>query len=261
MDNTRDKKNLVQSVDRALELLTLIGSVPYPVTIPELCSLTGLNRTTIWRLLYTLEQHRYVSYDQLNKSYSPGIATNILSVRFQSRYEPLIRIAAPYIEHLCSKYNESVGLSVPAGSQVMTVYQTDPDLVIRLRDYTNTVYPLSCSSDGKMYLSFFDDKQLEQYCSMGLCGPTPHSISDPEQLRKELEEIRRLGYSINEEELHPEENGISAAIAPNGQPVAFISVAGPSSRMNRDAMLSISGDLLSACETLSLMLEVSSDKT
>ena len=247
-------KNIVQSVDRALTLLRLVGQSPEPITLQELCSVTGLNRTTVWRLLVTLESHGLIFCDPATKLYSLGVASNLLAINFRSQHEPMIRTVMPEMEQLSIKFRESVGLSIPYSFHVLTIAQLDPDLPVQLRDYTNSLSPLSCSSDGKMYLSYFDDLQLENYLANGLPNPTSHSITDPERLREELFRIRQLGYAFNEQELHGEENGVGCAITVDGRPVAFITIAGPSFRFTREIMLSAAAELVSVCKKMSRLL-------
>src|SRR3954466_6435733 len=68
------RPHTVQAVDRAALLLKAVAAGPEPATVWELAERCGLNRSTAWRLLSTLERHGLVERDPLTSRYQPGYA-------------------------------------------------------------------------------------------------------------------------------------------------------------------------------------------
>lgn len=142
-----------QSVERALYLLQMIGEEDGPVSLPVLCERTGLNRTTVWRLLSTLEKYHFLCRNPKTKDYDLGYGATMLCTAPQRRYATLIRRAQPAMERLVEHTQESLVLSVPHAGGTLVVYQMDSPLSIRLKDYTNQITPLWNTSNGKVLLA------------------------------------------------------------------------------------------------------------
>lgn len=244
----------VQSVDRALLLLKLVCEHSGPVSIGELCASTGLNRTTVWRLLSTLEKNHFIDRDPGTKDYDLGIAATTLCVEPQRRYAPLIRCAMPEMRPLMAQAQESVLLSVPHPAGTLVISQINPSQSIRLRDYDNLVTPLQNTSNGKVMLAGFSPVQLEQYLSSQPAAGGADGPWDPQAFRREIEETARRGYGIVVGEFDRQENGISAPIRYGGSIIGFLGLGGPCSRFTRERMERISAPLLAACRRIERQL-------
>ena len=244
----------VQSVDRALLLLKLVCEHSGPVSIGELCASSGLNRTTVWRLLSTLEKNHFVDRSGNTKDYDLGIAATALCMEPQRRYAPLIRCAMPEMVPLMEQSQESVLLSVPHPAGTLIISQINPPQSIRLRDYVNLVTPLWNSSNGKVMLSYFSPAQLEQFLACQPADQKSPALKTPEHLRRDIEETARKGYGVVVGEFSQEENGISAPIFYNGSIIGFLGLGGPYSRFTPSRMELISAPLIDACHRIEAQL-------
>lgn len=227
----------VQAVDRALSLLRFIGEASSPVSISEIANHTGLNRTTAWRLVGSLENQGFVEKDPVSKGYQLGYAVYQL-VSQNDSYGPLIRRARPTMERLKEESGETVLLGVPKNNGILTIDQINTDQTIRLIDYSNAITPLHCTSNGKILLSLLPDKELDVLLEKPLKQYSKNTITDPEKLRIELQEIRvqKIGLTIGE--LDENENAISAPIFDkNKNLVALITIGGPSFRLKKEDLL------------------------
>lgn len=230
--------NSVQAVDRAINLLKIIAKSRSPILLADLVKKTGLNRTTAWRLLSTLEKHDLIERDQATKGYQLGYETTRL-VDSAAQYDPLIRRSLRSMEKLRDKFQESVLLAVPKAFQILTIEQVNANHSIRIADYVNVTSPLHCSSNGKLLLASFSDQELDIFLERPLEKLTPFTITDPDELRKELQIVKERGFGTTFGELDENENGISVPIHdPNGNIIAFISIAGPGFRFTKDKVLS-----------------------
>jgi IclR family KDG regulon transcriptional repressor len=241
----------VQAVDRALTLFKLIADHNGPISIGELVEKSNMNRTTAWRLLATLEQHDFIERDSFNKGYQIGYSASRLSVG-KEQFSPLIRRAWPSMEKLSKMTNETILLSVPKHFGTLTIYQLDPPRSVRLVDYVDTKLPLHCTSNGKLLLSQLSITELNNLLQEPLEQVSPLTITDPEQLRQEIDKVRKCGFAIVIGELDENENGISVPIIDHmNHLIAFISVYGPAFRFAEERALSLASIMIETAQEIS----------
>jgi IclR family acetate operon transcriptional repressor len=105
--------------------------------------------------------------------------------------------------------------------------------------------PLHCTGLGKAILAFYPQDQVEAVISKGLPAKTQFTLTSPEMLRTELDQIRVVGFAIDDQE---NELGVRCTGAPifdyTGKVVGAISVSGPASRISRDRCLEL-GEIIS----------------
>lgn len=248
--------NNVQSVERALNILQIIAHDTNPVSIAQIVSTSGLNRTTAWRLLMTLEECGFVEKDPLSKGYQLGYNASRLCPDVQEQYTPLIRLAKPFMESLLKKINEDVLLTVPRFGGMLTIYQLHSENAVMIRDYSMILSPFHCSSNGKLYLSYLDEEELEQILKQPLEKITPHTITDVDELRKEINHCRETNCGFSLEENGEGEHGFSVPVMQNGKPLAFINLSGPSFRLTEEKMNEYLPIVRETCQELSRKLSV-----
>jgi DNA-binding IclR family transcriptional regulator len=112
-----------------------------------------------------------------------------------------------------------------------------------------------CTAAGKVFLAYLPPPMVDRLLSRPLQRFTPHTITDPEQLRAELREVRHQGYSIVKEEL---EQGLNVVAAPiydhTGQIVASVSVAGPAFRVTPDLLPELARQVVEVASEISQQL-------
>ena len=255
-EKTKQENSSVQAVGRALSLLQLVAESNNSISISELVEKSGMNRTTVWRLIGTLENYGFVERDPLTKGYQLGIAANRLATQATNHYDSLIRRARRSMEKLREETQETVLLSVPKHFGTLTVDQIDPEQSVRLVDYVNAYLPLHCTSNGKLLLSLLPQEELDIVLAEPLEKVTPFTITDRNQLLEEIEMVRRQGIATAVGELDENENGISAPIFDQRKNlVAFISVCGPSFRFTKEKMLALSDRIISAAKEITKYLD------
>ncbi|OKL35616.1 IclR family transcriptional regulator [Domibacillus mangrovi] len=254
--NKKQEVSSVQAVDRALKLLTLIADSNTPVLAADLAVKANLNRTTVWRLLATLEGQDFIERDPFTKGYQLGYASTKL-ISGMDQYNPLIRRARRAMEQLLEKVHESVLLSVPKTFGVLTIDQINPsNQSIRVADYINSTMPLHGTSNGKLLLSYLSQNELDILLDRKLEQFTLHTITDREKLYEEIELIRKQGFATNFLESDENENGISAPILDKqGNLVSFLSVSGPSFRFSKEKVLSWAPTVIASAKEITHNLE------
>src|SRR5439155_10446929 len=99
----------IQAVDRAAALLKAVADSRQPLTVSELAAATGLNRSTAWRLLATLDQHGLVERDPVTQRYSVGYA--IVQLAAAGDYDALVRRARPVLARVAADTGETANLA------------------------------------------------------------------------------------------------------------------------------------------------------
>jgi DNA-binding IclR family transcriptional regulator len=237
----------VQAVGRALGLLKSVAEGHGPVTAADLAAASGLNRTTVWRMLSELEAHGFVTRSG-DGGFTLGAAALTLGVATTRRFDPLVRLALPAMQALRAQTDETVILSVPYGGGVMTVEQLDSPQTVRLRNYLYEISPLTISSPGKALLASYSDAELDAVLAAREPGP------DRSAFAAEIDRARADGYATVYEDLAPGESGIAAPIHAQGHVVALLNVSGPSVRLTPATMREIAPLLVAACTQVSALL-------
>ncbi|KOY83839.1 IclR family transcriptional regulator [Lysinibacillus macroides] len=250
---TTQNKSSVQSIERALDLLEIIAQSQQPVSLHELIEKTSLNRTTIWRIIGTLEARGYIEKVVDTKNYRIG-GTLYQLVQVDNVQRKLVEIIRPYMIALMEEFQETILFSVYHNGQMLHLEQVNPNQSIILKDYRNSCSPLHCSSNGKLQLAYFDDKQLDIFLRQELDVYSTNTLTDVQTVRRELEIIRQRHYSLSVGEYDVEENAISVAITYRGSPVGFISVGGPAYRLTEQKLHSIAHRLLAITESIEINL-------
>ena len=254
-EKSKQESSSVQAVGRALSLLQLVAESQNPISVGDLAERSHMNRTTVWRLIGTLENYGFVERDPLTKGYQLGYAANRLAAQ-ATNYGPLIRRARTSMEKLREETEETVLLSVPKHDGTLTIDQIDPAHSVRLVDYVNAYLPLHCTSNGKLLLSLLPPDELDILLGQPLEKVTPFTITNKELLREEIESVRSRGIATSVGELDENENGISAPIFDRrNNLIAFISVCGPSFRFTKEKMEALSDRIVSAAKEITKHLD------
>jgi DNA-binding IclR family transcriptional regulator len=229
---------VIQAVDRALRLLSLVAASETPPTGVELAAAAGLNRSTAWRLLATLEAHDLVERDPLTSRYELGMGMLQLAARGPGG--AIARRARPILERLARDAGEAATLTVGGASSLVVVDQVDAPQVVNVR-WTGRTLPLEASSVGKLLLASWDDAAIDAYLGRR------HDAA----LRRAIAETRATGIGMSFSEYEPGLNGISAAARDaHGEPVAYLSVTGPDYRLPANRTSEVTPLLLDAVREL-----------
>jgi DNA-binding IclR family transcriptional regulator len=219
----------VQSVDRAVSLLRAIADGGNSETAPALADRVGLNRSTTWRLLATLEHHGLVDRDPETNRYSVGHA--VAQLAGASRYDALARRAHPLLRRLADDTGETVNLAIPHQHQLVYVSQVQAPHVMTA-NWLGRAVALHATSTGKAFLAWLPAEERALALRQPLEAYTDKTVTDPAALEAELRDVRRRGHAVSRGELERALWGVSAAaLDARERPAAVLSVWGPESRI------------------------------
>jgi DNA-binding IclR family transcriptional regulator len=220
---------MIQSVDRAARLLKAIAGARQPPTVVELAHLCGLNRSTVWRLLSTLERHGLVERDAVTQRYSVGVG--LLGLAAAADHMPLVRRARPVLEDLALEAGATVNLAIAKPFELVYVDQVDAPQIMAVNWHGKSV-PLHATSAGKVFLAFLPEEERDVLLARKLERYTRSTVVNRRQLEQELEAVRRDGYCVCVGELEEALVGASAPVlTQNRRPIAVVSVWGSEHRI------------------------------
>lgn len=222
----------IQSLDRAIQILEVLGNNPSGMGVSELSRVVNLPKSTVHRILDTLLQKGYVEKNSEKEKYKLGLKIVELSNKILANME-LRSEARPYLEELMNYVNEVVHLCVLRDGEMVYIDKVECPNPIRMYSQIGRRIPVHCTAVGKATLAFLPKDEVIKILEMkGMPRKTQNTITDLQQLLNHLEEVRRLGYAVDDIE---HEEGIRCVAAPifdgTGQVVAAISVAGPDFRI------------------------------
>jgi DNA-binding IclR family transcriptional regulator len=224
----------VQSVQRAVALLEAIASDSEPRKAAELAVRCGLNRSTAWRILATLEDLGLVGRDPQTQRYAIGPAAARLAA---AGGDSLPLLARPHLAELSRSTGETVSLAVPRRLQLVYVDQVQAPHVMAA-DWLGRAVPLHATSTGKALLAFLPANELQAALAQSLQPFTDRTITDPAELSAELDRTRRRGYAVSRGELETALWGASAPVRDREQrAIAVVSVWGAESRLKAKGRL------------------------
>jgi len=223
-------RNKVQSLDRALEILRLLGSEP-EMRVTDLARRLEVHKSTVFRLLSTLQEHGLVEQTPTTEKYRLGYGLVRLAGAVVAELD-LARASRSVLQELATRTGETVNLAILQGDQVVNIDQiAAPNLVVNV-NWVGKQTPLHATSNGKVLLAYLSEDERRRLLDRSLPRLTPRTITDPRILEKQLHRVLTDGYAFTLEELELGLNAVAAPVyAADGRVQAAVSVAGPSYRV------------------------------
>ena len=225
-----DGKN--QSLMRALNLLERLSEAPAGLQLTDLSYQLGMPAATVHRLLSTFEEMDFVEQDAENGLWFVGLKAFTVGNAFLERRDVVAR-ARPHMRDLVEQCGETVNLGIIDEGEAVFISQAESREVMRMIVRLGSRSPIHASGVGKALLANLPAQQVTRIMQQrGLTKYTERSIDSPARLQQELEQIRQLGYAVDDEEHAVGLRCVASAIFDqNGQPLAAISLSGPKARI------------------------------
>ncbi|MBO7746696.1 IclR family transcriptional regulator [Paenibacillus sp. MWE-103] len=245
-----DGKSTVRAVERALDLL-LCFTERREWAMTELAEQVGLHKSTVHRMLATLEQRGFVARDAASDRYRLGLRIWELSANMSGADDPAV-IGLPEMERLRDLLGETVSLYLRDGNERIRIQAVQSIQAIRRVAPIGARLPLYVGASSKVLIAFEEPERREEL----LQDASWPAQFDRAQYREQLEEWRALGYAMSVEE---REQGAAAVAAPifsrTGKLVAALSVSGPSNRLTPEKMREQAPAVKEAAKRLGSMLK------
>ncbi|MCA1780783.1 MAG: IclR family transcriptional regulator [Intrasporangiaceae bacterium] len=225
----------VQSVDRALEILEVLADTRGTLGVTEVARAVGLPAGTAHRILVALGQRGWVRQDP-GRRYGVGPAAMRLG---DAAYREVAAVSAPALRAAVEATGETANLAVLEGDQMVYVAQSPSPHTLRIFAEVGRRVPLHSTAVGKVALAGLDaDRAMALLAGRERVARTPHTLTDPEDLDRELGVVREQGFALDDEE---QELGVRCVAVPvdvGGVRLA-LSVSGPTERMTPEVARSL----------------------
>lgn len=252
----KDKSNYyIKSIKRAIRVLDSFSLEENELGVTELSKKLKLHKSTVHRILVTLESEGVVVRKQSNQKYSLGMSLfrwgSIAQMQIDIR-----KYALPEMENLAKKTGECVYLNIISGKKRISIEKVESDLEVRRVIKLGEPLPLYTGGSGKVLLAYLPDKEIEKFTAEEkLISYTPNTITEPKKLLENLKEIREKGYGIGVGERIKGATTIGAPVFDNtNKVVASLTISGPTERFDDDKISQFVPLLKESADNISSLL-------
>ncbi|SMF32393.1 transcriptional regulator, IclR family [Azospirillum oryzae] len=243
-DAKADRGQVVQSLCRALNILTILGSNDGPMTLTELSEAANLSPSTTHRLLTTLQYERYVRFDQSARGWVVGVQAYMTGANFL-KTRNLVDVARPRMRRLMEESSEIVNLAVEENGEALYLARVGGPRAAQVAVPQTDRTLLHCSAVGKALLAGMPETKVQTIVTQrGMRQFTRSTLSSLPALYRDLTLVRTRGYALDQEE---RVSGLRCVAAPifdeNSRVMGALSLSG-SSRRIEDARLRALGEMV-----------------
>jgi IclR family transcriptional regulator, KDG regulon repressor len=246
-----DSKMTVRAVERALDILLCFAGSPHDLSLTELSTRVGLHKSTVFRLLASLEVKGFVIRDPETEKYRIGLRIWELAAGFMQSDDPAIMLL-PEMERLRDVLGETISLYLRDGRERVRIQAVQSNQAIRRVAPIGARLPLNVGASSKVLIAFSEPEIREAL----LRELDWEGTADRRAFELKLEEIRLKGYATSVEE---RETGAAAVAAPiwgrSGKLAVALGVSGPSNRLTAAEMERIAPLIMEAAERMGRMIK------
>ena len=214
MRTKRFRKNHkpVKSLLKALRILDSLGDCPSGLGITELSDALRAPKSTVHRLVATLEAAGYSVFDHPTSKYMLG--TKLARLGEQLNHQSsLISFGVPALEQLTRDCGEASHLAIMEGSEIVYISREESKEPLRISFAMGHRAPAHCTALGKVFLASLSDTEIRMlYANTKLQRLTPRTETKLPQLLTEFAAVRREGIAYDDEEYMPGLRCIAAPI-------------------------------------------------
>ncbi|GJM76174.1 IclR family transcriptional regulator [Paenibacillus macerans] len=245
-----DRKLTVRAVERALDILMCFtkGS---DLGLTEIAGEIGLHKSTVHRLMTTLEERGFVVRDPATEKYRLGLKIWELSAHLSHNDDPAV-LLLPLMERLRDRLGETVSLYLRDGNDRLRIQAVQSNQAIRRVAQVGARLPLYVGASSKVLVAYSDEPVTRAV----LDSPDWPAGLDPAAYVSQLRQVRERGYATSYEEREP---GVSAVAAPifdrGGKIAAALSVSGPVSRLTPERLEEYGPVLIEAAREMGMMIQ------
>jgi len=229
---------MIQAVSHALDLLEQFHSDEVnELGVTELSKRLKLHKNNVFRLLATLEFRGYIEQNKMSENYRLGLKSLELGQTFIKKMG-LLHQAKPVLDSLVEACNETSYVAIFKDGYIVYLDVVETHLTVRVVSRVGTRLPAHCTAAGKVHMAFMSEEELLSVLpAKELLPHTPHSITDREVFKKELQKVAEQGFALDNEEL---DLGVRCVAAPirdyTRRIVGALSLSGPSTRFSDERL-------------------------
>ncbi|MGN7761417.1 IclR family transcriptional regulator [Paenibacillus sp. 22594] len=209
-----ERKYWVPALERADLILNAISLKPGECKMTDLCDATGINKSSMFSLLRTMEVLKWVKRDE-KEAYALGEGVAYLNTVFNESHKQNYNLVEHFLKASSvsvKAVGETFQLSVLDRSEIIYLAKQEGPSLVKLESSPGMRFPAHATAMGKMMLALLPpDELVKRYPDKILSQVTPQTLTDWNEFTGELAKIRSSGYSIDQEEII---QGICCVAAP-----------------------------------------------
>lgn len=221
----------VKSAERVFQIFELLEEHANGLTNKEISEILKFAPSSTLGILQTMSEYGYLMLDE-RKRYSLGGKLVRLGDIAASRFD-IGKMAIPHLKYLMNTLEETCFLAVLSGDEIVYIAKERCEKTINTNANIGSRKPVYCTGLGKSFLAFLPEKESRELIDqIDFETYTHKTVKSKEDLEKQLEQFRKQGYAIDDQEI---EEGLWCAAVPiydgTRRMIAAISVSGPIERM------------------------------
>lgn len=245
---TKKSDYTVPMVEKALQILRFLLEHNDEFSIGDIATALDIPKTSVFKILHTLETERFVTKDASDR-YSLGFGFIPYDAEVKNRWD-FTKVTRPIMEQAAAACGESLNLGILADDAIVML-DTIPGEEFFIIRHLIPVAPLYCSSIGKIFLSEYSEERFAEYIARHTLTPrTISTLTTPEELRADLDEVLETGTAHDREEYEYGLTCMAKGIYSEGELIAGISLSGPTSRLKHKGMDRLEGILADVADAL-----------
>jgi DNA-binding IclR family transcriptional regulator len=249
-NDSEPRSTSVHSVDRAISVLQVLARHG-AAGVTEISKELGIHKSTVFRLLATLEARGLVEQSASRAEYQLGYGVVQLAAGATRKYDLSI-ISRPICIELAEVVGETVSIAINDGAEIITIDQVIGSAEVTSVNWVGQRSPLHTTASGQVFLATMTPEERKLALKGGLAPNTEHTIVDEMRLEERLAEIGRQGYAYSVDE---HEIGLAGVAAPirslGGGVIATVAASGPSFRMTPENLPELADRVLAAAAAIS----------
>lgn len=199
-------------LNKAVNLLNILSTEPYSYNVTELSNISGLNRTTVYRILSTLEESKLVIKNESTKDYKIGPAIYNLGCTYLNNFNCEDQIPR-ILNEISKQTEESVGYAIREGDTVLSLHEIEINQPLKMNYKPGLYYPMNRGCYGKCLMAYYDtDKVKELLYNKKFEKIADNTLTKPEEILEEYKRIREQGYVISKYEVSPYALGVGIPV-------------------------------------------------
>lgn len=223
----------IQSLERASAILEEVAAHREGVTLSELSRSLGIHTSTLYHLTRTLVAIGYLRTGEEDKRYRIGRGIFQLASACLDEAE-LCAAVEPFLDRLASETGEATHFAIWERKCALILTRRSGPNALQITERVGTLRPVYCTAIGKALLSGLSEEDYADYTKdIEFAAFTPSTLKDPQELRIQVEKIRRDGIAFDDCEFNPEVRCMAAPVRDfRGRVIGAIGFSGPVWRMS-----------------------------
>lgn len=222
-DAGKPKGKLVGAVINAAKILRFLRATQGPATVTQITRAMKINPSTCFNILRTLIQADFVQFDETAKTYQLSLGLVALA-RGALEHSPELHLLKPKIEELARTHGMMVAIwRKIADDRIMLVAAAESDAPVRIHARAGTRSPLLLGASGRVFAAYSGMSKTalkQRFQELRLARPL-----DFDAYLQQLEEVRRMGWALDEGYAYPGTLTIAAPVHEPGGALNFTCAA------------------------------------